>query len=439
MLALRPYQARAVQAAREAIRSGKRAPLLVSPCGSGKSVMAAAIGLGAISKGSRLLWLAHRRELLAQARQHLRNAGVPDDAPFVVESPQTLLARDESTWPDARVVVLDEARHFCGTPEWSRVAAHYAGSIRVGLDATPCRSDGAPMGDTFDCLIPVATVRELQAAGHLVRYEVYGPAERKRAMAENPVDALARYAPTGRALVFARDVKHARKLAGEFTARGFPAACVEGQMRDRAAGVGVDRARDEAFDRFRAGPSEAGGLQVLVGVHVFTEGTDIPVADVAILARGIGHAGAMIQAVSRVGRPAPGKTRGIVLDLLGCSHEFGLPDEDRVCSLDGVPIRLAGKLDALRQCPACGGVFRAAEYQEAACPRCGYVVPGKPDPAVRRAAIGRILEGHSEEKRAERFAALVREGKARGYKRGWAVFRYRAMYGGAPPRERTGT
>lgn len=429
MISLRPYQSAAVANARRAIAQGARAPLLVSPCGSGKSVIGAAIGLGTVTRGNRLLWLAHRRELLQQARKHLRDAGVPDDAPVVVESVQTLAARDPATWPTANVVVLDEARHFCGTPEWHGVADHYRGAIRVGLDATPCKADGAAIGDTFDTLIVVATVRELQAAGHLVRYDVYGPDRQTRAMAEHPVDALARYAPAGRALVFARDVKHAKTLAGEFTARGFPAACVEGKMSDREKGIGKGAARDSAFDRFRSG-----ALQVLTGVHVFTEGLDVPVADVAILARGIGHAGAYIQAVSRVGRPSPGKTRGLVLDLLGSSHECGLPDDDRTYSLEGRAISLADRLEPLRQCPACGGCFRAAEFVAARCPRCGYEVPGKPDPAVRRRAIGRILEGHTVDQRAERFRALVAEGQRLGHKRGWAAHRYRAMYGGWPPR-----
>jgi superfamily II DNA or RNA helicase len=415
--------------------------LLVSPCGSGKTVLGAAIGLGTITRGNRLLWLAHRTELLAQAWRHLLEAGVARTAPVTVESVQTLAARDPATWPVAEVVVIDEAHHASpAAPGWFRVFDRYrkAGAVLVGLTATPQRGDGAPMGDTFDTLIVVATVKELIRAGHLVPYEVYGPAERVQAMAEDPVTALQRWAPQGRALVFARDVAHARRLADRFAARGFLAACVEGKMAGREAGVSVDRARDGAFAAFALGP-ENGGLQVLTGVHIFTEGLDVPVADVAILARGVGHPGAFIQAVSRVGRPSPGKTRGLVLDLLGCSHECGLPDDDREYSLEGRAISRGEGLEPLRQCPACGGVFRAALYVEARCPRCGYEVPGRPDPAVRRRAIGRILEGHTEVQRIERWQALVAEAKAKGYKPGWAYWRFRVMYGGNPPREaRTG-
>jgi DNA repair protein RadD len=428
----RAYQTRGINAARQAIRDGRRAPLLVSPCGSGKTVMGAAIGFGTIARGNRLLWLAHRRELIDQARKHLAEAGIGSDAPVTVESFQTLAARDPATWPAANVVIEDECQHVNpATPEWFKVSNWYRshGSVCVGLTATPARGDGAPMGDAYDCIITVASVKELQALGWLVEYVVFGPNQAVDAMAESPVDAMARYAPAGRALVFARDVKHARNLAAAFSARGFPALCVEGKMADRDPGIGVDKARDAAFARFRSGE-----VRVLTGVHVFTEGLDVPVADVAILARRVGHPGAYIQATSRVGRPSPGKTRGLVLDLLGSSHECGLPDDDREYSLEGRAISRGDSLEPLRQCPACGGCFRTAEFKAARCPRCGYETPGRPDPAVRRAAIGRILEGHTADQRAKRWAALVAEGQRLGHKRGWAYFRFRAMYHSDPPR-----
>ena len=75
-LTLRPYQSQAVADLRAAFRSGARAPLLVAPTGSGKTVMFSAITQGAVARDRRVLILVHRRELIRQASAKLGMAGV---------------------------------------------------------------------------------------------------------------------------------------------------------------------------------------------------------------------------------------------------------------------------------------------------------------------------------------------------------------------------
>ena len=73
---LRDYQLRAIESARDARRRGKRAILLVSPTGSGKSVLGSAIVSAGVAKGGRWMWLAHRAELIDQGAKHLRKCGL---------------------------------------------------------------------------------------------------------------------------------------------------------------------------------------------------------------------------------------------------------------------------------------------------------------------------------------------------------------------------
>ena len=64
---LRPYQQRLIEMARAEMREGKRRVLIVAPCGAGKTILSAFMCGEHAAKGGRILYLAHRAELLSQA------------------------------------------------------------------------------------------------------------------------------------------------------------------------------------------------------------------------------------------------------------------------------------------------------------------------------------------------------------------------------------
>ena len=76
-LVLWPYQQDGVARVRESYIRGRRAPLIVLPTGAGKTIVLAAITTAAHAKGRSTLIVVHRRELLMQASEKLRAAGVP--------------------------------------------------------------------------------------------------------------------------------------------------------------------------------------------------------------------------------------------------------------------------------------------------------------------------------------------------------------------------
>lgn len=367
---LRPYQERAIEALRASYRSGHRAPVLVLPTGGGKTVIAAAIVAGARARGQRVLFLAHRAELLAQTAAKLgdgvrvvqaeRDDG-PSDSPVVVASVQTLVTpRWADRLPPADLVIVDECHH-AAAPTWAALARRYADARLLGLTATPQRGDGAPLGDVFDDLVVGASIRELTAEGHLVPCHVYVPAGgsvSSTRLACSPLDAYRRHGEGQRGVVFCSTVEQAAEVAGRFSADGTPAAVVHGGMAD-------DR-RADTLARFRAGE-----LRVLTNVHVLTEGWDDPGCAVAILARSCDAACTYLQAVGRVLRPAPGKDHAVLVDLAGVVEKHGLPDADRIYALTGKAITTAAQ--AIRQCAVCGAVFASA-----ACPRgCVPDVPSR--------------------------------------------------------------
>jgi superfamily II DNA or RNA helicase len=307
------------------------------PTGAGKTITAQAI-----AEGYDALWLVHTTALQQQA---------PGRAVTV----QSLLRGDR---PPCQLLVCDEAHHLGGSAEqWAAVARDYP--LRLGLTATPCRHDGAPL-DLFDRLVVGASYSDLVAAGHLVPCRVYRPVDPptgEAGLADHPARAWERYAGSRPGFAFFGRVEQAQKFAQ--TVQG---AVVHGEMPEEE--------RAEVMDRFRRGE-----LRVVASVACLTEGVDVPRAEVCLLARSVSHCGAYLQAVGRVLRPWPGKAEALLIDLPGASWVYGLPTDDRAYSLSGEPVRRADGRPTLSQCPACGYVWPSGSPT---CPACGHVQPPRP-------------------------------------------------------------
>lgn len=122
MLQNRRYQTEAIERTRDAIGAGKKRVLIVSPTGSGKTVIASKIITSAQEKGSEVLFLAHRKELIDQCSAKLDDLGVDHGIimanhqrtlPWLkvqVASVQTLVNRHAQR-PPARLIFIDEAHH----------------------------------------------------------------------------------------------------------------------------------------------------------------------------------------------------------------------------------------------------------------------------------------------------------------------------------------
>lgn len=369
---LRPYQERAIADLRTSYAAGHRAPVLVLPTGGGKTVIAAAIVKGAIDRGNRVLFLAHRTELLDQTVRKLENAGITDvrmirassdlgspTAKVTVASVQTL-TRWAGRMPPAELVAFDECHHVVAET-WQAIADNYRAARLLGLTATPQRADGRPLGDVFDSLVIGATARELTDLGHIVPCRIWAPFTKLETgeLGMTPVEAYLRHAAGQRAVVFCATLEHARQTSEALNAAGVACGVVHGGLNALT--------RSDTLKRF-----ESGELRAVCNVYVLTEGWDCPAASVCILAKKPKHAGTFLQMVGRVLRPAPGKTSALMLDLCGSVHDHGTPDCERDFTLDGKGIRQAGR-EPIRQCPTCGSVFISPS--DGICPECGAAMP----------------------------------------------------------------
>jgi superfamily II DNA or RNA helicase len=330
-MSLRPYQRDLIARVQSAYRDGARSVLMQLPCGGGKtSTAAGGVIAPSVARGRRVVFVADLEELIDDTAERLRALNLPvgvvkagraadPTAPVQVCSLQTL-ARRAGDLPPGDRVILDEA-HIAGARTVRDVLAHYRDGLVLGLSATPSRGDGQPL-DEFDRIVCGPQVSELVALGALMRPIVYAP-ERvlERGIARDPVDLVLSERADRRCVIFAQTGAEADRIAGDLTAAGHNTIAVLTGM-DRIERRGV-RAR-----------LESGEVRSLATVRALQKGFDAPMLDCAILTT-LGSEVSTIQSEGRVMRPCVGKPDPIVDDLKGATWLWGLPDDDRVWSLEG--------------------------------------------------------------------------------------------------------
>lgn len=396
-VSLRPYQQQAIDDLRASFAAGKKAPLLVMPTGSGKTYTYSAISEGAAKRGNRIVILEHRKELLRQAscslgalgvkhqiiapadkiadirRIHVKRLGWPmvaRDAHVAVASVQTLIRRlDWLQEFDPDLIVVDEG-DLALASSWARIFAAAPRARKLGVTASPVNTQGVGMDVVYDDLILGPTMRELIEMGALCRPRVFAPAvsfdftgiahkggdidpsaaaaeQDKPSITGNAVEHYRELAPGRPAIVFCCSVLHAEHVAAEFRGAGFRFEVVTGDMED-----------DDRDDRIFG--LATGKYHGIVTVDVVSRGTDIPVAEVAILLRPTESLALYLQQVGRVLRPAEGKEWGLILDHAGNVERHGMPHYEHEWTLEGRKKGRGGKRETdpearAVQCPTCHG------------------------------------------------------------------------------------
>jgi superfamily II DNA or RNA helicase len=441
---LRDYQTDAIRRTIEALPNK---PILVSPTGSGKTVMVTEL-VKQIDRPT--LWIAHRKELIEQAAASLVRHGLSvgivmssyDPFPLAqvqVASIQTLIRRDP---PPANLIVVDEAHH-CRADSYRDILDKYPDADLVGLTATPFRLDGAGLGDVgFGEIILAAWPDELCDAGFLHRprvwaltmpnlrgvkitagdYNVGQLAERvndPKLMADI-VDEWQKHAAGRRTVCFAVDIEHSKSIVAAFQAAGIPAEHLDGRTsRDE---------RESILNRLRTGETN-----IVSNCMVLTEGWDLPALECAIIARPTASLNLHLQMLGRIMRACEGKAGATVLDLAGNHHVHGLVTRRLNYTLaSGVNVGSSEPL-GLRRCRNCGLFFETNRYT---CPECGWVPTAE---ETKRQVLD--ITGDSEltefddrsyDYRRQAWDAFEAEREAADYKPGWSYYRFKERFGVEP-------
>jgi len=411
---LHPYQRTARAKVADCIRAGKRRILLCSPTGSGKTVMLGTMTRDAVGRGKRCLWLVNRREIVTQTVATLQRFGLEVGhngrsltAPVQVMTYQAALA--SGTVPPADVIFPDEAHHLAGRGEWINILRAYPEGTVVGATATPERGDGSGL-DFFEELITVAQPMDLvdlwhQSGGRmgLVPCVLERPSRELDGLARTPAKATVMHKLRDHQQVcFAPHVLAAEQYVAQFRGCGIAAELVTGETdKDE---------RDAIVARFKARQT-----RVLVNCQVFTEGTDLPEVEVITLAGKCGTIGSMIQKTGRGARPAPDKSRFVVLDLFGVTWSLGHPFEDRVYSLTGKGISSPKPMVRINVCKRCG---HEMPEDGNTCTRegCGWTRPAPEVPKELNEKLERWewRRGQNTDERVSRVAAWIRQARHEG-------------------------
>ena len=379
---LRPYQSQLLAATADAARQYKRI-LVQLATGGGKSVIFAEMIRRAFDKARNVLFLVHRRELIFQAEQHLRNVGVQSGiimagedylGPHQVQlaSVQTLHRRKDSI-DLARfgLVVIDESHHH-GSRIYAEIVSRVNGAHVIGFTATPIRKGGQLLGDMFDEMVCGPPIRQLQAGGYLCDTEymslpapdlrevsVSGGDYSEKGLQEKAVPKLIggvvdHYLAYGgkKGIVFSCGQKHSHYLRDDFERHGREAIVIDARTPDDE--------RKELEAKYRA--EDTG---ILINCGIFTEGYDLPACDTLVLARPTKSLGLYLQMAGRGLRPAPGK-RLLIIDHGANVYRHGFVEDQREWSLEK-----AKPKDLIQE----EQFERIKKY--AACPQCGTVVAGK--------------------------------------------------------------
>lgn len=370
---LRPYQQEAKDSIFKEWENGIHKTLLVLPTGCGKTIVFAKVTEECVRRGSRVLILAHRGELLEQAADKIAKATglmcATEKAEetclgrwfrITVGSVQSMMRESRlSRFPDDYfdTIIIDEAHH-CISDSYQRVLHHFPEARVLGVTATPDRGDMKNLGQVFESLAYEYTLPRAIKEGYLspikavtiplkvdltsvgVQSGDFKAGDLGTALdpyLEGIATEMEKYCRDKKTVVFLPLVKTSQKFRDILNAHGFQAAEVNGESQDRA----------EILQEF-----DVGRYNVLCNSMLLTEGWDCPSVDCIVVLRPTKVRSLYCQMVGRGTRLFPGKDHLLLLDFLWHTerHELCHPAH-LICESEEVARQMAENLEKDAGCP----------------------------------------------------------------------------------------
>ncbi len=483
MFTLRPDQEIFVQLLNDAFRAGHRRILGVAPTGFGKGVVIADRVAKAVARGRRVMVIAHREEIVGDLSARIHRQSIPHGMvaagyrmdtrhQVLVASVDTLIRRfDQIPPPD--VIIPDEAHHMVVGNKWGKVVDYWPEAYVLGFSATPERLDGRGLGQGhggyFTDMVQGPSTAWLthpgldwhgltSTGGLLSPLRVFlPPAIDLSSIADSKIDTnagreqageilrgrqamgdvISHYQRTiapnhmGTALLYASSLRQAGNQCEAFQEAGISAIVIDGDT-------------DKMIRRQAFRDLGDGSLKVVLNVDIAGEGTDVPSVTGVIVARKTRSLALHRQMLGRCLRTAPGKAFAVCNDHVGNvgdamgTTNLGVPTDDYPWSLMGRPKRQAVEVPAEphRNCPQC---FARTPSRLLSCQDCGFKFPPPPPPRQLEQVEGELVEFDDaaqagararvervqQERDCQSLADFKALGRARGYKTGWAIHRWK--------------
>ena len=345
----RGAQIEALYALEDSRLEGVTKGLVQAATGVGKTYLAAFDS----AKYERVLFVAHREEILKQATISFRNVRHSDDYGFfcgkqkdtdkaVILASVATLGRSEYLTEDFFApdyfdyVIIDEFHHAVNE-QYQRIVEYFKPQFLLGLTATPERMDGKNIYEICDYNVPYEiSLKEAINKGMLVPFHYYGIYDEtdysllhlvkgryeEKELNETYIGNIKRcnliykyYMKyrSKRALGFCCSRQHAEEMAKEFCKRGIEAVAVYSNADGE-----FSEDRDKAIEKLKKQE-----IKVIFSVDMFNEGVDIATLDMVMFLRPTESPIVFLQQLGRGLRTSKGKEYLNVLDFIGNYEKAG--------------------------------------------------------------------------------------------------------------------
>lgn len=336
--------------------------MLQMPTGTGKTIVFTSVVKDILrwcrknSPDSKILIVAHRRELIRQASRKL--GGIPHGLivsgerqemwkPIHVASIQTFMSRrhyEQMRRERFDFIIIDEAHHAMA-PGYQKLWEMFPNSKKLGVTATPWRMSHSGFTSLFGDIVLARSIEWFVNNGYLANYDYisirrnsetqhivnsidrmgvdgdYLESELSAAFDKDKIRAqlfksYRQFAKGKKGIIYAIDRKHAFNICELYAANGVSICMIDGTTPTNE--------REQLIASF-----VAGSIEVIVNVNIFSEGFDCPDIEFIQLARPTKSLSLYLQQVGRGLRISEGKDATVILDNVGLYNRFGTPMSNR--------------------------------------------------------------------------------------------------------------
>jgi len=473
MIELRPYQKELVENIRKSWKKGNKHVLMQMSTGSGKTFCFSYICQASVKKGSNILIITHREELLSQTSgslvqfgltPHLINQKTKNPPKYIrdgnvsVAMTGTLKNRFKKTewknwFENINLIVLDEVhlQDFNWIFEYQSTKNKFV----LGVTATPKRTGSQrQLSDDYEDMVLGPDTQELINMGYLVpdRYfstpvdlsgvhkkageydteEMYSRYN-KTELYSGVIDNWKRICPNTVTIVFCCNIQHSINTCKAFNEAGVKAKFLVSDVAKPTLEINCSKAdlakyniKKEEYENFISNFGlysgdrkslikewKAGEYQILVNAGIATTGFDFPQIQTVILNRATTSDNLLLQMVGRASRIYPDKEFFYLLDFGENCSRLGYYRQQREYSLTHEVGKSGQGVPASKECPKCHALVIASSQ---ICKYCGYVFPKSREEKIVELKEIKYSEAVKELKSIEDYEAYQ---KTKGYNKHW--------------------
>lgn len=435
MYQLFDYQQALVDKTRQALSNGNKGVLIVSPPGSGKSVVIAEIARLTTLKKNRILFFVHRKELVNQIKDSFIKQDV--DLKYCTIMTVGKVANRLPILPKPDLIIVDESQHS-RAKTYQKIFDYYSDVPRLGFTGSPWRLSGKGFKDIYSAMVQGPTTKWLIEHHKLAPFTVYGyqlgdknvlkhsstSDYTKQSMDDfthsiihgDIVKSWLKFAKGRKTIVYCHSTSFSKEVAQAFRDAGINAVHADAKTPEGK--------RDKIMADFKKGK-----IKILCNVDLVSEGFNVPDSSCVVLLRPTESLVIYLQQSMRAMRYQPNK-HAIIIDQVGNFERFGLPDTDYKWTLEDRekhPHREGGTDGIqIKTCPDCFAVIKADCVK---CPICGHdfsieirKIKQKKDQELRAIKAEKFhIDLIAKKKVSEltSFKELALYAKAKKYKNGW--------------------